>query len=352
MPRRGDTGALVDALLRELDMRREEVVQPVTTLYLGGGTPSSLPVDDLQHLVDGLKERVDLSRLEEFTIEVNPEDVTAGLVDALTRMGVNRVSMGIQSLNDAELQAVGRRHSASTALDAMDVIAARIPNYSVDLIFGLPGQTLETLSTSLDTIIERRPPHVSVYLLSYEPGTLLWTRLQQGKVTETPDETATEMYHLVTSRLAAAGYLHYEISNYSLPGMHSRHNSSYWDFTPYLGLGPSAHSFDGTTRRYNPSSIKKYLDTINQGSICYIEEPPSLLDRFNDLIITTLRTSRGLDLASLEGKWPREMVETLEREAAPLVARGALTREGCRLTIPHERWLTADDVMRQLIIAE
>lgn len=340
----------VDALLHEAAMRRYETDGNISTIYLGGGTPSTLDADEIARLLDGLRSTFDCDNTTEVTIEVNPEDVTADYLSRLRLAGVNRVSMGIQSLVDNELSAINRRHDSATALNAVKLIKGQFDNYSCDLIFGLPGQTLSTLEESLEVLVATGVPHLSCYLLSYEPGTLLHTRLMTGKVAETSDETATAMYMMIHERLARAGYEHYEISNYALPTHRAIHNSSYWDGTPYLGLGPAAHSFDGLRRRYNPSNLKIYLDTINNGSPCYIIDEETDAERFNDYIITRLRTIEGIDLDEAAKKWPLEHVKALIDNAMPLILSNKLVNVDNTLRIDSSDWLVADDLLRRLII--
>lgn len=344
--------AYVDALLQELEMRRDEIEsQRLTTIYIGGGTPSSLPPGLLSKLFEGIHRLIDTSAVVETTIEVNPEDVTADFLNHTLSLGADRLSMGVQSLNDSELRAVGRRHSAAVALKAVEMIAARFENYSVDVIFGLPGQTLESLTATVDRLLAFRPPHISAYLLSYEPGTRLYAALSVGKVKEVSEDEAEIMYREVAGRLADAGYDHYEISNYALPGRYSRHNSSYWNMTPYLGLGAAAHSFDGHLRRYNPSSINTYIETINNHKCCYIIDEETDRQRFNDLLLVTFRTSAGFPLSALD-RWPAEIAGNFRSQAGQLLSTGKLICRDGVLTIPPENWLTSDAVLRQLIITD
>lgn len=345
-PRAERAEAYIDALVGEYGLRRHEVDgAPLRTIYIGGGTPSSLPPSMLGRIV----EAVDTSAVEEFTVEVNPEDVTPDMVASLRDMGVSRISMGVQSLDDAELRAIGRRHSAARAVEAAGIIARCFDNFSLDVIFGLPGQTLESLGRTLSGILDLNPAHISAYLLSYEPGTRLYAQLLAGKVVEATDEQAERMYALVEDTLATRGYDHYEISNYARPGCRSLHNSSYWDMTPYLGLGVSAHSFDGLTRRFNPSDISGYISAINAGRCCYIIDEENDRQRFNDRLIVSLRTSRGLDPSILDA-YPRPLVDEFYRRLEPLARCGRLIVDRSSVTIPSRSWLTSDAVLRDLIL--
>lgn len=350
-PRTGELDPYARSLVKELRLRKNELgMEPVKTVYLGGGTPSMLPPATLASLVEGVRREVSLDSVEEFTIEANPEDVTPAFLELARSLGINRVSIGVQSFFDDELQAVNRKHSSGESLRALETLAESGFNFNADLIYGLPGQTLQRWEENLRMMLAFRPPHLSAYLLSYEPGTLLYARLMNGKVKETSESEASEMYGALCAMTSANGYRHYEISNLSLPGMESRHNSSYWDYTPYLGLGCAAHSFDGANRRYNPLDIKRYIDALSRGeTVCEMEEETAD-NRFNDYVVTALRTDRGLSPAFVEKEWGTDRRKWLDGAAAPLVRGGMLdlSTDG-NLVIPEKRWLTSDAVMRELI---
>lgn len=339
-PNRETVEQVVDTIIAEAAARKDEISEPFKTVYIGGGTPSILSVSDLRRL---FSLPLDLSQVTEKTIEVNPEDVTADKARQWLDIGVNRISMGIQSFDDEQLKAIGRRHSAADALSAVESLrSAGISNISCDLIYGLPGQSVESWRQSLTRLLELDLPHFSAYCLSYEPGTRLYASRQAGKITEADENTISKMYEILIANAHHYGYQHYEISNFCKPGCYSRHNSSYWDDTPYLGLGASAHSFDGKNRRFNPSNIRKYLAAVPSYEI----EEESDIDSANDLIITGLRTSVGLDVNRLSPTYRREVLAA----AKPYLAVGQLVIDSDRLIIPESSWLIADAIMRDLII--
>lgn len=343
-PRKYDTGAYVNAMLSELEERRKEVEMPFSTIYIGGGTPSSLPLRELDRLVDTLP----WESVEEFTIEVNPEDVTPEFIDWLKGSPVSRVSMGIQSFDDRELKAVGRRHSALQAREALSALIATGMNISADLIYGLPHQTLLSWEKSLKELLDYRPQHISCYTLSYEPGTALTRRLHAGKIRECGEEDLCNMYASLCRLSAETGYEHYEIANFSLPGWRSRHNSSYWTFAPYLGLGPGAHSFDGHLRRVNPNDITRYI--LQEGKHFAEVEEESMTEQVNDFIMVALRTSDGLPIAELRRRFDNYVADRALRIAERLVNEGLMVRTGeDRFRIPEERWLTGDAVTLEFI---
>lgn len=353
-PRRERMEEYVDAVTAEWRARRKGVEdRAVDTIYLGGGTPSSLPQALLKRLLDGVW---DGQPLRECTIEVNPEDVTPEYVDFLLReTPVRRVSMGVQSLVDDELRAVGRRHTAAEAIAAVETLRrGGVENISCDLIYGLPGQTLEAWKSNLERMLALRPEHLSCYLLSYEPKTRLGVQLEQGKVREASEELATQMYRHLCERTRREGYHHYEISNFALTGREAVHNSAYWSGDDYIGLGPGAHSLVGGERGSNPSNLKAYLDAWlgGGGSEGYYErETEGEEERYNDLIITALRTSRGFDPASLE-EFSHAIRRHFLAESSRLERTGLLTRtpEG-RIAIPESEWLASNTILLDLIIA-
>lgn len=269
----------------------------IDTLYIGGGTPSLMPADEFSRLVENIMSHI--AHLAEFTIEVNPDDVNSDIVAAWSRCGVNRISMGIQSFVDSELKAIGRRHDARTALDAYDLLRNNFENVSIDLMFGLPGQTRESFEYSVNKAIELNPEHISAYSLMYEERTALTRLRDSGTIDEAPEELSTDMFAYLTEALEQAGYEQYEISNYAHPGFQSKHNSSYWQGKPYTGLGPGAHSYDGDrTRRANLPDLKAYLLYWLYGKgACPCEK--EVLDETacrEEMIMTRLRTRQGLDL--------------------------------------------------------
>ena len=338
-PNLTDADLLIEALIKEYHRRAAELTDKVETLYLGGGTPSIIAPDRLARLCKALP----LDDVREFTIEANPEDVNQTSVRAWRDMGVNRVSMGIQSFDDTQLRAIGRRHSAEDARRAINcLLDGGISNISCDLIYGLPDQTIQSWERSLTELLSYRLPHISAYCLSYEPGTALYAKMTAGKIEPADDSVLDRMYKVLCKAAASAGYEHYEISNFALPGMRSRHNSSYWNETPYLGLGPGAHSFDGVVRRYNTIDLKTYVKTAD---ITVIDEETG--DQlFNDKLITALRTSDGLDVSTL----PADRADYIIKACSSFISNGSMTITDSRLRINEDFWLRADAILRELIV--
>lgn len=338
--RRDAMTAVAEGIVREIECRLGELSQPLTTVYIGGGTPSVMPPELLAEIVKA----VPPVRIEEFTVEANPDDISADYVRSLAAMGVNRLSMGVQSLDNAVLRSIGRRHSSAGALAAIETaLHSGISNISADLIYGLPGQTAEGWEHDVTVLLESGISHLSAYCLTYHERTPLYRMMQAGRVVPTPDDELATRFAALRRHVAAAGWEHYEISNMAKPGYRSRHNSTYWEFSgQWLGVGPAAHSFDGHTRRFNPADIGAWQASLPNPAI--IEEETDL-DRLNDHIVSALRTSTGLCLADL----PTDVRAGVEHDASRFVARGDMLLRSGHLSINPDRWLIADSFIREMI---
>ena len=331
----------VDELLAEMDLRKGEQAHPIKTIYFGGGTPSILPVEQLARIVEGLHRCFDLSQLEEATIECNPEDLTPDYLAGLRHLGLfNRISIGIQSLDDEVLRMLNRRHTAQQALDAIEnAHTAGFGNISVDFIYGIGHMGLIRPISHIGHIYLIN--HVSAYSLTVEPGTALAAQIQQGRVVLPDDDEVVRQYHALHHAFEAAGLHQYEVSNYARPGFESKHNSRYWDRTPYLGLGPGAHSFDGHRRRWNsPIQVESGKWRVES------EETLTTADAYNELLMTSLRTTRGLPLAAV----PEEQKERLHRMMQPYVNNCWIELKDNHYTPTDEGLLHADGIAAALFI--
>ena len=354
----------VDSICAEVKDRWSELLSATDprTLYIGGGTPSLLPVEDVGKMVSALPE----AEYEEFTVEVNPEDIFEKgeeYVRGLLGLGVNRVSMGVQSFNDDVLHRMGRRHDAGRALGAVEILReAGVENLSIDLIFGMEGIGDETWENSLRQAIALRPEHISAYQLSLDEGSALSGLAARGKYHEMPEEQCARQYETLCRALAEAGYVHYEISNFALPGREAVHNSAYWSRNAYVGLGPGAHSFDGARmrswngelqrktggskgRRYeNYCSGRLQVVGIDSTPFYYTRESETLSDE--DIRVETimlgLRTAAGLPEEVL-----RQSVDPTSLDR--LLSQGQLARRGDQIHIPENYFFVADEIIRELI---
>lgn len=341
----------INAVLHEAETRREELTEPVTTVYFGGGTPSQLSTPQLTRLITGLRERVNLSQVEEFTVEVNPDDITTEWVEAAVAAGVNRVSMGVQSFNDNELLFMRRRHNAAEAIAAVHTIQrAGVSNMSIDLIYSIPGQTIESWRETIATALMLNVQHISAYELSYERGTELSRQAMLGQFEPIEEDTTIQMYHTLARELAAAGFEHYEVSNFAKPGFRSRHNSAYWQRVPYLGLGAAAHSFNGRRRSYNPDRFDAYITAIETFGKAYKLEPQfTREEKYDEMIFLGLRTIDGLDLRSVSRRFGKSNAERIKRLIQPFIASGDAVLDSSFLRLTEKGLLLSDTIIRELM---
>lgn len=344
--REEEAARYVNALCCEVEQRKDYLDhEPVRTLYFGGGTPSRLTPHQIGTVISAIRSTLGLDALEELTVECNPDDITPQYVSALKALGVNRISMGVQTFNDSLLRFMHRRHTAAQALEAVRICReSGITNISIDLMYGLPGQTLDMFAQDLKTALSAQVQHISSYCLSYEEDTPLHALKEQGKLQPVDDELCAQMFILMCQTLREGGFEHYEISNFCRPGFHSRHNSSYWDGTPYLGLGAAAHSYNQTSRQWSPSNLDTYLTSIENGTPTFDKETLSPQDRFNELIMLSLRTAQGLNLHTL----PLPKQESLLTSAQPFIERGQLIKENSNLRLSESALFISDSIISTL----
>ncbi|MDE5774649.1 MAG: radical SAM family heme chaperone HemW [Muribaculaceae bacterium] len=350
-----DWNALEDALITEFKSRLNELGPDpkIDTIYFGGGTPSLMPIKNLSNV---LKAILAFCNPIEITLEVNPDDVDIQIASQWKELGFNRISIGIQSFDDSELKAVGRRHSAQQAIDAYNCLRNYFNNISIDLIYDIPGQTDDTWLYNLETVCKLKPEHISAYNMMYEQGTALTLLRDTGKILNADETQIVRWFEQLIGTLSAAGYEHYEISNFAVPGFRSIHNSHYWDHTPYLGIGPSAHSFDGKLiRRSNPPDIKSYLKYYNTFSHIdstpfYSQEILNKTEILEETIMLKLRTKEGIDLSEFEKQFGTESLNTLLVKGREAIRRGSLIHTSDNhLSISENAILLSDLLILSLI---
>lgn len=344
-------GSLVNCIKEELKLRRDSLVNiPVTTVYFGGGTPSLLSASEIDSILNTIGSHYDLEQSAEITLEANPDDLTREYLHQLVRTGVNRLSIGIQSFQPPVLSWMNRVHSteqASTCLKTAQGVG--FENISVDLIYGIPIPEYD-IETDLMKVLEFQPQHISAYNLTIESATVLGTRLRKGLLEEIPEEVAADSFLMVMDRLKSKGYLHYEISNFALPGKESRHNLGYWNGKPYLGIGPSAHSFDGENRQYNLANNSGYIKSIQNGYPSFEREELTAEQRINEMIMLGLRTSEGVQLYLQHGEFSWDLEKQNPKQLEYLVSNHfALIREN-RLILTDRGKLIADRIAADLFI--
>jgi len=336
----------VEAVLAEIDIRRHQLPEAgPSTIYIGGGTPSFLPKTVLRHLLDGLRSRFDINATEEFTIEVNPDDVTADLLSLLRQYGVTRISMGVQSFDDNQLKLIGRRHNGDRARTAIKLLNDEGWNFSLDLIYGLPGQSLMSWQEQLNELLRYNPPHFSAYLLSLEEGTPLYRMEERGEIHEASEDLIFQMYDYLCNYSAGQGYDHYEISNFAKPGKYAIHNSRYWLNNDYTGVGIGASSYNNNLRGYNPEFMEQYIAAIELGRTFTQYEAEKGTDIYNTILFVSLRTRRGLELNDLPNGFHSAFLD----RANKLISKNLLEKNNTRFTIPEKEWLRSDFIIRELM---
>ena len=343
--------AYVHALCQELDMRKDYLEgEDIETIYLGGGTPSQLTQKELEEIFSSLYNIYKVKENAEITLEANPDDLTPEYIHMLRTLPINRISMGIQTFQEETLKLLHRRHTARQAIEAVKHCReAGFQNISIDLMYGLPGETLETWKEDLQQAIALHPEHISAYHLIYEEGTALWKLREQKQVEEADEDLSVTLFKTLIEELTHAGYEHYEISNFCLPGLHSRHNSSYWTGKKYLGCGPSAHSFNGTSRQWNVASLDQYIQSIQQGELDYEIEELDIYTRYNDFVITTIRTHWGMSLSHLRSTYGENLYQYCLRMAKPHLEQGVLEIKEDTLKLTKEGIFISDGIMSDLL---
>lgn len=348
------TEAFVNALCHELKSRKEYLNdEPIETIYFGGGTPSQLSAAEFRKIFDAIEEHFGPITAREITLEANPDDLTEAYVQALRTLPFNRISMGVQTFNDKVLTLLKRRHNATQAIEAVKRCrAAGFNNISIDLIYGLPGETPESWSSDLEQAIALDVEHISAYHLIYEEDTVLYKLRQQHKVEEVDEESSVLFFEMLIDRLNAAGYEHYEISNFCKPGMYSRHNTSYWQGISYLGCGPSAHSFNGREREWNTPALEQYISETVIGNRPFDKEELDFNTRYNEYIITSLRTCWGISLKHLETEFGKEMLEYCLQMSAPHLREGRMVQNNDNLKLTRNGIFLSDSIMSDLLQVE
>ena len=341
----------VRALCEELRIRKDYLQkEDIETIYLGGGTPSQLSQKELESIFTTIYIIYKVKEDAEITLEANPDDLTPEYVSMLCQLPINRISMGIQTFQENTLKLLHRRHTAQQAVEAFyRCREAGFQNISIDLMYGLPGETLETWIHDLKQAIDLHPEHISAYHLIYEEGTVLWKLREECQVKEADEDLSVSLFSTLIDMLTQAGYQHYEISNFCLPGLHSQHNSSYWTGKNYLGCGPSAHSYNGFSRQWNVASLDKYMTGISSGQPDFELEELDLYTRYNDFVITSIRTCWGMPLSRLQTEYSEELYHYCLRMAKPHLEQGVLQLQDEVLKLTSKGIFVSDGIMSDLL---
>ena len=329
----------VEALLAEWQMRQHQLSEPIHTIYIGGGTPSTMDTAALDRILQAILSTCPDSRPHEITIEANPGDITLEKAQAWRTMGINRLSMGVQSFQDHLLQLIGRRHTAAEAIQAVKhAQAAGFDNISIDLMYALPDQTMQMWQQDVQQALSLGVQHISSYGLIYEDGTVLTTLLEHGQIEAVDEDTEMRMYDYLVEKLTANGFVHYEVSNFALKNRHSRHNSSYWNDTPYIGLGAGAHSYDGQQRQWNISDLDIYIERALAHDLQPEIETLTPEQKHTERIMLGLRTCQGV---------PKDMINI--SKALPYLQQGLLRENGNNILATTQGYHILNRIIEDLI---
>lgn len=355
-------GEFVDAVVLEIQKRADELnslgVQ-LSTIYVGGGTPSLLSIEETKRILETISDNFTFAQGSddnssiEITMEINPNDVTLEYLSSLRDIGVNRLSIGIQSFQEEHLIWMNRRHNSGQSLEAVKVARdAGFNNISIDLIFGFESLTISEWRDNIDKAIMLSPEHISCYQMGVEKGTKLYKMFTSGQYKIPHEDISYHHYEILRKTLEQAGYTQYEVSNFCKPGRESQHNSSYWKLEPYLGLGPSAHSFIGEVRSHNQNSLVGYIKAMNEGKRFAIEERRNKYSRYNEYIMISLRRVKGAEISVIESSFPKECIHYFFKRLPHLVNRGDIIQEADNIRIPPERLFVSDGIIRELFYVE
>ena len=341
----------IQAIIREMELRKDYIDnEPIETIYFGGGTPSQLGKKDFEKIFDAINRIFDTSQCQEITLEANPDDMTPEYVASLQKLPFNRISMGVQSFQEKDLRFLNRRHNREQAIRAVALCKEHgISNINIDLIYGLPGQTLDEWSLNLEEAILLDVPHISAYHLIYEERTALYKLLKEGGITPVDEELSVSLFSTLINRLTKAGYLHYEISNFARPGYISQHNSSYWLGKKYIGIGAAAHSYNGSNRLWSVSSLPLYLKGIVTETPAVEIEELDENTQYNDFIITRLRTMWGIQLQKIKELFGEEKWNYLKQQAEPYLQQDLLNLQNETLKLSKKGIFISDGIMSDLL---
>lgn len=343
---------LINSLVKELITRAPESEDHITSIYFGGGTPSILNKEELRMIMNSIYNHYKINENVEITIEANPDDVNEGIIKVWQDCKINRVSLGVQSFFDDELKTMNRGHNSEQAHEAIKLISkANFKSYSIDLIFGLPLQTKDKWLENLNWVKKYNIPHVSCYNLTVEEKTALKHLIKEDKISIVSEEDSITLFQITHSFLQENGYDHYEISNYSLKGNHSSHNTSYWEQKKYIGIGPSAHSYNGSLRRWNVSNNQQYINKLKSNEKYFSTEELTQAELYNEYLLTRLRVSEGINLTHLSNLFPKEFAD-FKSQYPTIISRGLMVNEGNNIKLTLEGMLISDEIISDLFIVD
>lgn len=340
------------ALELELELRTQYLQNEIIeTIYIGGGTPSLLRVEQINHLLEKISGRYRIAKDCEITLEANPDDLSPEFLKQLGEVTpVNRLSIGIQSFSDADLTLLNRRHNAELAILSIEnARTAGFRNISIDLIYGLPDMKLPAWQKNLEIAFSLNIEHLSAYHLSIEPGTAFSRMASRGLLNLADEDESTDQFTALSNTANEHGFIHYEISNLAMEGFFSKHNSNYWKQKKYLGVGPSAHSFDINSRQWNISQVKKYIEAVSNGDLYFIREELDTITRYNEYLMVSLRTITGVDFDYIHKEFGEVLFNDFNKSIKPYIKSGHIIREGSIFRMTRQGWLISDFIISRLL---
>ena len=342
---------LLEAMRKEVELRKDELPKvPLDSIYFGGGTPSLLSQEEISSLISTVTDYFELSNQVEITLEMNPDDYHAGYFEEIKAAGINRVSIGVQSFMEGELNQMNRAHTAMEAYTTMREVKNHFDNFSMDLIYGMPGSDLPSWERNVALALGFNPPHISSYALTVEPKTALVKQVENKEIKLLPEELVVAQFDYLVKMLTEEGYDHYELSNFGLPGYHSINNTAYWQRKPYLGIGPSAHSYYQAQRSWNIANNKRYVDRLKKGKLPIEREQLTKIDQYNEFVMTGLRTSAGVALYDLQNLFGAQFAELFEKQVEKHLANQNLYWDGDVVKVAQKAKFLVDGIASDLFL--
>ena len=342
---------VVEAICKEAQLQNGYINEPAETIYFGGGTPSLMNEEQLNYIIQSIRNSFEITEDAEITLETNPDDINESSLEIWKRAGINRLSIGVQSFFEEDLLWMNRAHNAQQAIQSIELAQQKgFYNLTIDLIYGTPGLTDEHWIQNIDRAIALNIPHISCYALTVEEGTALHHKIKKGELRNTDNEHQSKHFEILMSKLKQAGYVHYEISNFAKEGFESKHNSSYWKSKPYVGLGPSAHSYNGTSRQWNIANNAMYVQSMKTNTIPFDIEILTDDQQLNETIMIALRTANGLSLDIIEQKFSAKVATELSKKAAKYIQQNLMENKNNSLVLTEKGKFLADGIAADLFV--
>ena len=341
---------MIDSIVKEIGLRKDEIKTKIESIYFGGGTPSLLSKEEINLILSKIRNSFNVSSKVECTLECNPENVNINIINDWKNLGINRVSLGIQSFNDNSLQLMNRSHNSSKAFTSLELLKKNFKNFSIDLIYGIPHSKLDDWKKALKIVTDLDVPHISAYVLTVEPKTALIKMIEKKQIKSVDEKNQKEQHMFAYEFLTENGYENYEFSSFSKPGFQCKNNVTYWTRNEYIGFGPSAHSFNGTERKWNVSNNSIYIKKINANILPLVSETLTQNNIFNEMVMVGLRRSSGIKISEIESTLGISYIDYLNQEIKPKLDAGILSKKDNRITVKKNFKFITDGIASELFI--